>query len=80
MNLLHKTKPQTQEQRIFNAIKNSKNMHGVSNWELSRIALNYTMRISELRKDGYNIMATRDYLPNGRATNTFRYHLIEEEN
>lgn len=78
--LFSKAKPQTQSQRIFNAIKHSRHINGVSNWELSRIALNYTMRISELRVDGYNIMAVREYLPNGRATNTFRYHLIEEEN
>jgi hypothetical protein len=74
------TKPthQTQEQRIFTAIKNSHQPSGVTNWQLSRIALNYTMRVSELRKDGHNIIAVRDKLPNGKASNTFRYYLVAE--
>lgn len=68
----------SQEQRVYEAIKASKQPRGVTNWELSKIALNYTMRISDLRRDGYNVVAVRDHLPNGRALNTFRYYLIEE--
>lgn len=48
---------------------------GAYNFELSRFALKYTGIISELRKDGYNIVADRQYLKNGRASNTWRYRL-----
>ena len=41
--------------------------------------LDYTARISELRHDGHNVVAERQHLPNGRATNTFRYYLIEDQ-
>jgi len=37
-------------------------------------------RIGELRADGYNITAERQYLPNGRATNVWHYVLYEETN
>ena len=51
--------------------------NGATNWQLSCVALKYTSVISELRKDGYNIIATRTQLPNGRASNTWRYNIIE---
>ena len=73
------SKPISQEQRLFNAIKNSRKPNGVTNWQLSRIALKYSSRIAELRHDGYNIYCERDHLPNSKATNTFRYYLNEGE-
>jgi dimeric dUTPase (all-alpha-NTP-PPase superfamily) len=69
--MFHKTKL-TQAQRILKAVKNSK---GVTNWELSKISLDYTARISELRKDGHNIRCFRDW-KNDRATQTFRYYEV----
>lgn len=56
--------------------ENSK--HGTPNYMFpARRILKYSSRISELRKDGYNIYCERDRLKNGRATNVFRYFLIE---
>ncbi len=49
---------------------------GAYNFELSRIALKYTSVISDLRKDGHEIVADRQYLKNGRASNTYKYRLI----
>jgi hypothetical protein len=68
----------TQGSRVLKAIKSSGN-RGVENWKLSRLALKYTSVISELRKDGHNIIAERQYLKNGRASNTYRYFLIDED-
>lgn len=65
----------TQETKILNRIK-SNGKKGAANWELSRIALCYTKVISNLRKDGYNIITSREF-KNGRATGTFRYSLEE---
>lgn len=36
-------------------------------------------RIAELRQDGHNIQAERQHLPNGRATNVWKYYLIEDK-
>lgn len=65
----------TQEGRVLNMIKRPE---GATNWQLSRIALKYTSVISELRKDGHNIVAERQTLPNGRASNTYLYRVIGE--
>jgi len=62
----------TQEGKILAMIKRP---GGAYNFELSRFALKYTSVISELRKDGYDIVADRQYLKNGRASNTWRYRL-----
>lgn len=48
---------------------------GAYNFELSRVALKYTSVISSLRKDGHDIVADRQYLKNGRASNTWKYRL-----
>jgi len=72
------SKPLTQEGRVLKAIKDSGNK-GVENWKLSRLALKYTSVISELRKDGHNIYCERQHLKNGRASNTYKYFLIEED-
>lgn len=67
----------TKSQRVLKELKKHKK-HGVANYKLSRLALNYTKVISNLREDGHNIQAVRVWLKNGRATNTFKYYLIEE--
>lgn len=55
--------------------------HGVKNYEFPmRGILRYSARIGELRAEGFNIVAERQKLPNGRSTGVFRYTLIEEEN
>lgn len=62
----------TQEGKILAMIKRP---GGAYNFELSRFALKYTSVISELRKDGHSIVADRQYLKNGKASNTWRYRL-----
>lgn len=62
----------TQEGKILAMIKRPE---GAYNFELSRFALKYTSVISELRKDGHDIVADRQYLKNGKASNTWRYRL-----
>lgn len=53
-----------------------KRPRGAFNFELSRISLKYTSTISELRKDGHEIIAERQYNTNGKASDTWRYYLI----
>lgn len=65
-----KVKAATQEGKVLAMIKRP---GGAFNFELSRIALKYTSVISELRKDGHGITAHRQYLKNGRASNTYLY-------
>lgn len=48
---------------------------GAFNFELSRLALKYTSVISSLRKDGHRIVADRQYLKNGKPSNTWKYRL-----
>lgn len=67
-----KLKGLTQEGKILAMIKRP---GGAYNFELSRFALKYTSVISELRKDGHDIVADRQYLKNGKASNTWRYRL-----
>lgn len=67
-----KMKGFTQEGKILAMIKRP---GGAYNFELSRFALKYTSVISELRKDGHNIVADRQYLKNGKASNTWRYRI-----
>ena len=62
----------TQEGKILAMIQRP---GGAYNFELSRFALKYTSVISELRKDGYDIVPDRQYLKNGKASNTWRYRL-----
>lgn len=70
-----KMKGFTQVGKVLAMIKRPQ---GAYNFELSRIALKYTSVISDLRKDGHNIVAERQYLKNGKASNTFKYHIIGE--
>lgn len=67
-----KLKGLTQEGKILAMIKRP---GGAYNFELSRFALKYTSVISALRQDGHDIVADRQYLKNGKASNTWRYRL-----
>lgn len=70
---------QTQQGKILNLLK-QRGQKGVANYEFSRMhILRYSARMKELRQEGHNIVTERDHLPNGRATNVFRYILIEPE-
>lgn len=65
-----KLKGVTQAGKILNAIKQPT---GAYNWQLSRIALKYTSVVSDLRKDGHDIEAVRQYNKKGKATDTWLY-------
>ena len=65
-------KGKSQEAKILELIKRP---GGAFNYELSRYALKYTSVISELRKDGEEIVAERQYLKNGKASNTWKYYI-----
>lgn len=69
----------SQEATILTMLRKA-GKNGVANYKFpeARI-LCYTKRISELRKDGYNIISERVKLPNGQSTNVFKYILIEEK-
>lgn len=67
-----KMKGVTQEGKVLALIKRQT---GAFNFELSRVALKYTSVISSLRKDGHQIVADRQYLKNGRASNTWKYRI-----
>ena len=73
---MKKPKPVTQHAKVLAAIKNAPN--GAPNHELSKLALKYTSVISDLRKDGHNILAVRQTLSNGKAASTWRYYLKED--
>ena len=64
----------SQEQRVLRTLIKA-DTFGVTNYQLSRLALKYTSVISDLRKDGHNIVCVRERLPNGRASNTYRYYI-----
>ena len=68
------SKKLTQEERVLRTLIKA-DTFGVTNYQLSRLALKYTSVISDLRKDGHNIICVREKLPNGRASNTYRYYL-----
>lgn len=67
----------TQTGKILKALKANKN--GIENWKLAQITFKFNSRISDLRKEGYVITAVRQTLPNGRASNTYKYYLVERE-
>ncbi len=70
-----KLKNKTQHGRVLEMIKRP---GGAFNFELSRISLRYGGTIFELRKDGHNIVTERQYLKNGKASNTFLYRIAGE--
>lgn len=67
-----KLKNKTQHGRVLEMIQRP---GGAFNFELSRISLRYGGTIFELRKDGHKIVTERQYLKNGRASNTFLYRI-----
>lgn len=67
-----KHKGLTQEGKVLALIKRP---GGAYNFELSRVALKYTSVISALRQDGHDIVGDRQYLKNGRASNTWKYRM-----
>lgn len=69
----------TQEERILRALIRA-DYHGLTNYDLSRLALKYTSVVSDLRKDGHSIVCVREKLKNGRASNTYRYYLTKGDN
>lgn len=73
-----KNKALTQEGRVLRELKNA-GSRGVENWRLSHLALKYTSVVSDLRKEGHNILAIRQPLANGKMSNTWKYYLNEEE-
>lgn len=75
MNLSLFDRTATQAEQILQAIQQKP---GVTNWELVQLSLKYSSRISELRRDGYDIRAKRVYM-NGKATGVFRYYLGEPD-
>lgn len=58
----------SQSRRILELLKKLPN-GTITNIDLQRIALNYTMRVSELRKDGWEIQADYD------KPGVYRYYL-----
>lgn len=67
-----KFKALTQEGKILHLIKRP---GGAMNFELSRVSLRYGASVFNLRRDGYDIITERQYLKNGRASNTYRYRM-----
>lgn len=67
-----KLKGLSQHGRVLAMIKRP---GGAYNFELSRFALKYTSVISDLRKEGHNIVADRQYNKHGKPTNTWRYRI-----
>jgi len=70
-------KPVTQSQRIINQLKKA-GEGGVTNYYLAHYNLGYRARITELRKDGYNIHCERQVV-NGRSTGVFIYYLTDKD-
>lgn len=69
----------SQHETIIRMLKANKR-RGVENWRFPQARiLRYNARIGELRADGWNITMERDRLPNGRASNVWRYFLIEDD-
>ena len=69
----------SQTSKVLKMLQKAKH-HGVKNYEFPmRGILRYSARIGELRAEGFNIVAERQKLPNGRSTGVFTYILIQEE-
>lgn len=68
----------SQTTKLLQMLRQNK-IRGVENYKFpQRQILRYSARIADLRADGYNIYCERVVI-NGRATGTFKYYLIEEE-
>jgi len=67
----------SQSAKIIEVLKKAGNK-GVTNYQLARLSLKYSSRISELRHDGYNIYAERQhFMFSKRFSGTWRYYLNE---
>lgn len=64
---------ETQCRRIL-ALLVERGNQGATNYELARIALKYTSRISDLRDGGYRILCTCEDALRG----VYRYHLLNQ--
>lgn len=64
----------SQRMRILLLLKRERQ---VTTQDLQRIAFNYTMRISELRKDGHKILA--EYIRPGVYRYTYKGKSVEKE-
>lgn len=64
--------------KLQQILKLLKQTGGATNFELSRISLNYTRRISDLRRNGHKILAIRQVHHDGSMANTWRYYLQDE--
>lgn len=71
-----KKKPVTQHGQVLELIRRS-GREGIENWQLSKVALKYTSVISDLRKEGHDIEAVRQYDREGKALNTYKYRIRE---
>lgn len=68
---------ESQQGRILKELKKFK-AKGVPNYRFPQMGiLRYSSRITELRKDGHNIQAVRQYF-NGHASHVFHYFLNED--
>lgn len=69
---------ESQQTKVLRALRKA-GQRGVPNyWFPEHRILRLSARLGELRAEGYNIVAERQYLPNGRATNVWNYILIED--
>jgi len=68
----------SQHARILNALKKN-GKHGIKNsWFHQHHILCHTARISELRAEGYTIVAEQQRDWRGKATGTFKYFLRDD--
>lgn len=68
----------SQQSQVLKMLKDA-GMRGLENYRFPQVnILCYTKRISELRSSGHNILTERVYV-DGRATGTFRYTLLDQE-
>ena len=68
----------SQSSKVLKMLREAGNK-GVANYEFPRHRiLRLSARLGELRAEGYNIYCERQRLPNGRATNVWRYYINEE--
>lgn len=52
---------------------------GVENYKFPQARiLRYSQTVKTLREQGFDIQLARTYLPNGRATNVWKYYLTED--
>jgi len=71
------SKELTQSERMLQLLRKA-GSEGMYNYQFPQHRLlRYSQYVSDLRDDGYTVLVERQYLPNGRATNVYRYTLVE---